>query len=69
MMKIHPTKFIDIYDELDIKIDCFQQMWELAWCFDDITKNNVLIGFSSTALITPKLLFNKEPIVICLYKL
>ena len=28
-----------------------------------------MIGYCSTALITPKFIFDEEPIVICLYKL
>lgn len=43
-------------------------LWELI-CYDSISGENVLIGSVSTSLLTPKLLFDREPFVILLYRL
>lgn len=50
------------------KYDDSGAAWECI-CIDDISEESVLIGMSSTALITPKLLFGKEPYLVFLYKL
>lgn len=42
--------------------------WEVIIQNSDI-KDNILISSHSTALLTPKLLFNKEPIIVFLYDL
>lgn len=43
-------------------------LWELI-CHTEINNSNILIGYYSTAQITPKILFNKEPYIVFLYKL
>ncbi len=43
-------------------------MWEYV-CKEEITDNSVLLGYFSTAQITPKILYNKEPYIIFLYKM
>ena len=53
-------------EEMDDKIH--QDMWELV-CADQITDSHVLVSVFSTAQITPKLLYNKEPYLILLYNL
>ncbi len=52
----------------DLFIDSHQDMWELV-CADQITDSHVLVSVFSTAQITPKLLYNKEPYLILLYNL
>lgn len=44
-------------------IDNINNMWELV-CLKEITDNHILVGVSSTAQVSPKLLLNKEPYVI-----
>jgi hypothetical protein len=43
-------------------------MWEYV-CKEEITDHSVLLGCFSTAQITPKILYNKEPYVVFLYKM
>lgn len=43
-------------------------MWEMI-CTEKIDNNNTLISFFSTAQFTPKMLYNKEPNLVFLYKL
>ena len=38
-------------------------------CMNTDMNNKILISFESTAVVTPKVLFNQEPVVILLYKL
>ena len=43
-------------------------MWELI-ALDDLSEDDVLICFFSTAAFTPKILFDKEPKIIFLFDL
>ena len=43
-------------------------LWELV-CANEVNKNHILISYCSTAQIIPKIMFNKEPYLIFLYKL
>lgn len=43
-------------------------LWELV-CANEVNKNHILISYCSTAQIIPKIMFNKEPYIIFLYKL
>lgn len=43
-------------------------LWELK-CDNDINDDKVLIAFCSTAQITPKMLYDKEPYLVFLYRL
>lgn len=49
-------------------LDTTMNMWELV-CEYEISNNHVLIGIESTAQLTPKLLFDKEPWLVFTYKL
>lgn len=65
-LRIHPRQ-----DEKDYKkylIDKNNNLWELE-CLHQISADNVIISFFSTAQFTPKLLFDKEPYIIFLYKI
>ena len=48
--------------------DCLSTAWEYE-CIDSISGKNCLIGMFSTAQITPKILFDLEPVVIFLFRL
>ena len=49
-------------------IDDSNSLWELK-CAELITNDNVLIGLYSTAQFTPKIIYDKEPYLIFLYKM
>lgn len=49
-------------------VDTCQDLWELV-CINCISEDHVLIGKYSTAQITPKLIFNKEPYIVFTYYL
>ncbi len=48
------------------EIDNTRNMWELDSLYN-ITDNNVLINYYSTAVVTPKLMFDKEPYILFLF--
>lgn len=50
-----------------VNLLCTNLPWELE--LESLSGNATLISYFSTALITPKLLYNKEPNVIFLYKM
>jgi hypothetical protein len=52
----------------DFRYDEDYDMWELVVA-ERITNNNILISSYSTAQMTPKLLFGKEPRVVFLYNI
>lgn len=51
-----------------MRVDDSNNFWELL-CADRITDDSCLIGSFSTAQMSPKMLFNKEPYLIFTYKL
>ena len=51
-----------------ISIDNHNDLWELV-CLRQISDDNCLISIFSTAQFTPKMLYNKEPYLVFLYKL
>lgn len=63
----HPAKTVH-QNALGMRIDAVGGIWEFV-CYDAISENNVLIGSASTALLTPKMLFNREPFVVLLYRM
>jgi len=69
LIRKHP-KTVGNRDHLSKKIqyDNFGGQWETA-CVRKLHDTNILVGFHSTALISPKLISNKEPYVVFLYKL
>lgn len=65
-VKLHPKERENRYFALDlIKTGDF---WELL-CATEIADDSLLIGVFSTAQLTPKLLFDKEPFLLFTYKL
>ena len=67
----HPTENEDDikkYIESDIFIEPGVNVWEIE-TLENINDNHVLFSFFSTACYTPKILFNKEPYIVFLYKL
>lgn len=52
----------------DISVDRYNDLWELV-CLRQISNENCLISIFSTAQFTPKMLYNKEPYLVFLYKL
>ena len=65
IIRPHPRGVTSFYENLNVDNSCNQ--WEL--CCSEIGEDSVLIANFSTALFVPKLIYNKEPIVIFLYKL
>lgn len=51
-----------------ISTDTARNMWELE-CSTQIMSEHILIGFDTTALTLPKVLYNKEPTIVLLYHL
>lgn len=69
MIRMHPKdRNIGFYKEYGFDIDDGSNLWEYIIGKTDI-ENTVLISASSTAMMTPKLLYDKEPYIIFTYKL
>lgn len=69
IIRKHPKDYSDdIYQTLNLEIDSGEYMWELLLANSEMS-NLVLISSYSTATFTPKMLFDKEPYVILVYKL
>lgn len=47
--------------------DNIENTWEIE-CLNSITEQHIIVSFFSTASFTPKMLFDKEPYLIFLYK-
>lgn len=60
-LRIHPRQSVE--DFAGYTCDTYNNLWELE-CAEQITDNHILIGACSTAQFTPKMLCDKEPIVI-----
>lgn len=70
IIRRHPSHpYNSVFEKTKLKVDDGRSMWETSCALNGISKKHVLICFSSTALVIPKFLFDKEPIVICLYPL
>ena len=68
-IRLHPSqKPEEVLGREQIRCEYGQTLWEIN-CREALNDGNILIGFSSTALVTPKMFFDKEPVVICLYRL
>ena len=61
IVRPHPREQRDDYQAFPV--DKSGALWELL-CSSTISDNHILIGAFSTAQLTPKLLYNKEPFVI-----
>lgn len=62
----HPQDIQKNFNNIDI--DRNSMMWEMM-CYKIISEDKILLGKYSTAQITPKLLYNKEPFIIFTYYL
>ena len=67
MIKMHPRAVKDLYPDQSHKL-VSSIPWEL-FCDDLVDENTVLIAVSSTACITPKMIYGKEPKVFLLEKI
>jgi len=67
LIRLHPHD-ASTMDLPGVVFDKKRSLWELV-CINEVNDKTVLIGYCSTALITPKFIFDEEPIIICLYKL
>ncbi|MBO6244537.1 MAG: hypothetical protein J6O41_08290 [Clostridia bacterium] len=69
LVRKHPKENnIDRYHELGLEIDDGKNMWEMLLLKHDIA-DNILVSSYSTAVFTPKLLFDKEPYILLVYNL
>lgn len=66
LLRVHPREQEENYENFEI--DSINNLWELE-CIQQITDDNILIGVFSTTQIMPKILTNKEPYLLFLYKL
>ncbi len=66
IVRKHPREHDQDYRGLDVSLS--NSMWEL-FCLSSLSDKQVLISLFSTAQITPKLLYGKEPRLIFLYHL
>lgn len=67
--RAHPIEKIDDdYYKKFCEFDIYHNMWEIE-CQNTITDDHILVSFFSTASFTPKMLYDKEPYVIFLYKI
>lgn len=66
IIRLHPRQTGENYK--GYKIDKLRNLWELE-CITQIKETTILIGSFSTAQIMPKILSDKEPYIIFLYKI
>ncbi len=66
VIRVHPRQDTQTYAAHTL--DTYRNMWELE-CARQITDDHTLVGAFSTAQFIPKMLYDKEPTVIFLYKL
>lgn len=67
IIREHPRSNVD--DSISyIRKDKQSAMWEIV-LLNNITDSNFLIGMFSTAQMTPKILYNKEPYIIFLFNI
>ena len=65
-LRVHPRQ--NEYDTNGIDISCNKNLWELE-CIYNLSDDNILISGFSTTLCMPKILNDKEPALIFVYKL
>lgn len=66
LVRLHPRQKDLKYENVDM--DTTGNMWELE-CINAINDDHILMSFFSTVQFSPKMIANKEPYVIFLYKL
>lgn len=65
----HPLEEVNLENNnQNFKFDLSENIWELE-CQNKIDNNHVIVSFFSTGSFSPKILYDKEPYVIFLYKL
>lgn len=65
LIKVHPRSLVK-YSRYDV--DYGYNMWELE-CILNVTSNHILVSDFSMAQVTPKMIADKEPYLIFIYKL
>ena len=65
LIRKHPR---DRQDYQGCVIDNGANMWEIE-CLENLSNNHILVACCSTAQITPKMLADKEPYIIFLYRI
>ncbi len=68
LTKLHPRIPLDMYNDMHCFPASNTSMWESIVLNNDYS-DKTLIAHCSTALLTPKTIFNQEPTLIFLYKL
>lgn len=66
VVRVHPRQSVDAFEGFEL--DMVGNMWEVE-CGESIGDDHVLIGAFSTAQLTPKIMFDREPTLVFLYKL
>lgn len=66
LVRVHPRQKQNEY--VDFQVDTCANLWELE-CMKHLSDTHVLIGAFSTAQLMPKILADKEPYIIFIYKL
>ncbi len=65
LVRLHPReKSYELFS--DYPLDDTNNMWEII-CMQNITDSHILIAYYSTAQMTPKIIYNKEPYIIFLF--
>lgn len=68
-IRLHPREKMND-DYAAYRVDDGQNMWELQLALqNERLKDTFLVGYYSTAQLTPKLLYNKEPYLVFTYRL
>lgn len=68
IIRLHPRDNKIEYSKYSLMIDSSKANWELISA-SEITDNHILISKNSTAALIPKLLYDKEPVLIFTYRL
>lgn len=66
LVRLHPREKEGSYEAF--ATDLFKNLWELE-CIHQIGEKHILVGAFSTTQLMPKVLKNKEPYVVFLYKI
>ena len=66
LVRLHPRQKDLVYENIDM--DTIGNMWEID-CIENINNDHILMSFFSTVQFSPKMLADKEPYVIFLYKM
>jgi hypothetical protein len=62
----HPAEGEERPFEHKILYDTYENMWELE-CGKQISDEHILVNFFSTAALTPKILYDREPMLVFLF--